>query len=72
MEPEVREFLQRVSFSIGIAAAWMFINSTAGIWFDLAFIHDHVSVGNIIFYIWFVASIVIMIWMYMRLWRRKV
>lgn len=71
MEPEVKEFLQRVSFSVGIAAAWMFINSTVGIWFDLAFIHDHVSVGNIIFYIWFATSIFIIIRLYMRLWRKK-
>jgi len=71
MEPEVKEFLARISMSLGIGVLWLSINSTAGIMFDLAFIHNHVTIGNIIFYIWFVASIVIMIRLYMRLWRNK-
>ena len=71
MEPEVREFLKRVSLSLGLAVLWMSINSTVGIMFDLAFIHDHITPGNIIFYTWFAASIALMIRLYMRLWRNK-
>ena len=71
MEPEVREFLMRVSLSLGIGILWLSINSTAGIMFDLAFIHGHITVGNIVFYVWFVASIVFMIKLYIRLWRGK-
>lgn len=71
MEPEVKEFLSRISLSIGLAVLWMSINSTAGIMYDLAFIHGHLSIGNIIFYIWFIASIVIMVRLYIRLWKNK-
>ena len=69
MEPEVREFLARISQTIGIVVLWMSINSTVGIMFDLAFIHDHITVGNIVFYIWFLASIGLMVWVLMRLWK---
>ncbi len=71
MEPEVREFLQRISLSLGIGILWMALNSTFGIMLDYAFIHDHVTIGNIIFYIWFVASIILMIWLYIRLWKKQ-
>jgi len=71
MEPEVREFLQRISSTIGLTALWMFINVIIGIWFNLAFIHGRVTTGNIIFYIWFAASIVLLIWLYIRVWRNK-
>ncbi|HWB27030.1 MAG TPA: hypothetical protein VG738_16220 [Chitinophagaceae bacterium] len=71
MEPEVKEFLTRISLSLGIGILWLSINSTAGIMFDLAFIHDHITIGNIIFYIWFLSSIVIMIKLYIRLWKNK-
>jgi len=71
MEPEVREFLARISQTIGVVVLWMFINSTVGIMFDLAFVHDHITVGNIIFYLWFIASIVLMVWLLRRLWKAK-
>lgn len=71
MEPEVREFLARISQTIGVVVLWMFINSTVGIMFDLAFVHDHITVGNIIFYLWFIVSIVLMVWLLRRLWKAK-
>ncbi|CAN5272939.1 hypothetical protein BH11BAC6_BH11BAC6_14290 [soil metagenome] len=70
MEPEVRAFLQRISYSLGIGLLWMILNTAAGIRFDLAFIHGSISTGNIIFYIWFVISTVLMLWLYVRLWKK--
>jgi len=71
MEPEVREFLARISQTIGLVVMWMFINSTIGIMFGWAFTNGHVTTGNIIFYIWFVLSLVLMVWMLIRLWKGK-
>ncbi|CAN5839848.1 hypothetical protein BH10BAC2_BH10BAC2_34720 [soil metagenome] len=70
MEPEIREFLRRISLSLGIGIMWMIMNSTLGIMFDFAFIHDKISLGNILFYIWFILSFGLMIWLYMRLWKK--
>ena len=69
MEPEVREFLARISKTIGLVVLWMSINSTIGIMFGWAFTNGHVTTGNIIFYIWFVGSLVLMIWLLMRMWK---
>jgi hypothetical protein len=70
MEPEVREFLRRISLSMGIGIMWMILNSTLGIMFDFAFIHERISIANILFYIWFILSFGLMIWLYMRLWKK--
>lgn len=70
MEPEVREFLKRISLSLGIGLLWMITNSTLGIMFDLAFIHENISAGNIIFYVWFAISFALMLWLYVRLWKK--
>ena len=70
MEPEVREFLKRVSMSLGIGLFWMILNSTFGIMFDFAFIHESVTTGNIIFYIWFIASLAFLLWFIIRLWKK--
>ncbi|QEC67707.1 hypothetical protein FRZ67_10535 [Panacibacter ginsenosidivorans] len=70
MEPEVREFLKRISLSLGIGLFWMIMNSTLGIMFDFAFVHDGISLGNVIFYIWFILSFAGMLWLYIRLWKK--
>jgi hypothetical protein len=70
MEPEVRAFLIRVAQSIFVGLAWMAINSTLGIMYDYAFIHDRLSLANILFYIWFVASIGLLLWFYIHLWKK--
>lgn len=72
MEPEVREFLARISKTIGVVVLWMVINSTVGIMFGWAFTNGRVTTGNIIFYIWFVVSLVAMLWLLRRLWKGKI
>jgi len=71
MEPEVRAFLIRVAQSIFVGLAWMAINSTLGIMYDYAFIHDKLSLANILFYIWFVASLGLLLWFYVHLWKKS-
>jgi membrane protein DedA with SNARE-associated domain len=72
MEPGVKEFLQRLVLSIFTALLWMLINSTAGIMFGHAFIEHKLSVGNIIFYAWFLTSLVFLIRFYYRLWSKPI
>lgn len=68
MEPEVAEFLRRVGKSLTIAFVWLAINATAAIKGDNAFVGDHLTLGNILFYIWFIASVIILIIIYKKMW----
>ena len=65
MEPEVKAFLALILNSLAMALIWMMLNMTAGIYFNLAFFEDEVSIWNIVYYIFFLATLVFLI-MYLR------
>ncbi len=68
MEPEMVAFLKRIGLTIFIALLWLGINATAAIKGDNAFIGDHITIANVLFYIWFVISLIILLWIYKRMW----
>lgn len=71
MEPEMVAFLRRVGKSLGIAFCWLVINATAAIKGDNAFIGEHLTVGNVLFYIWFIISVILLLWIYKKMWFGK-
>jgi hypothetical protein len=68
MEPEMVEFLRKVGYSILIAVIWLSITSIAAIKGDNAFIEGGMRLGNVLFYCWFVVSIVLLIKLYKKVW----
>lgn len=70
MEPEVRAYLIRILNTISIGALWMMINATAGLKFGYAFPEKSFTLGNYIFYAWFVLSLVALIWYMIRMWSK--
>ena len=71
MEPEAAAFLKRVANSLTIGFIWLAVNATAAVKGDNAFIGDHITIGNILFYIWFIISIIILIKLYKKIWAEK-
>lgn len=71
MEPEAAAFLRRVGNSLALGFLWLAINATAAIKGDNAFIGDHLTTGNVLFYIWFIISIVILVFLYKKIWVNK-
>ena len=65
MEPEVKAFLLLIIQSLSMGLLWMLVNMTAGIYFNLAFFDDHISIWNILYYIFFLGTLVLFI-MYLR------
>ncbi len=68
MEPEAAAFLKRVANSLAIGFVWLAVNATAAIKGDNAFIGDHITIGNILFYLWFLISICILVLLYKKIW----
>lgn len=71
MEPEAAAFLRRVGNSLVVGFIWLAVNATAAIKGDNAFVGDHVTIGNILFYIWFLASIFILVFVLKKMWFPK-
>ena len=70
MEPDIKDFLTRVMNSLFAGVAWLAANSTFGIMYGFAFPENKIGIGNIIFYVWFVASLAFLIWLYLRIWKK--
>ena len=71
MEPEAAAFLRRVGNTLTISFIWLAVNATAAIKGDNAFIGDHITIGNILFYIWFVVSIILLVIIFKKIWAAK-
>ena len=56
MEPEVREFLQKIVWSLSATLLWLLTNTLAGLKFEYAIFNNAHVTGNIIFYCWFFLS----------------
>ena len=69
VEPEVKSFLSKIVTSLSVGLLWLLINSTIGIGFNFAFFENKPSVGNYIFYVWFLVSLFFLIKLYRKLWR---
>jgi hypothetical protein len=68
MEDETRQFLVKIATSISVGLLWLLVNSTVGIGFGFAFFENRPDVGNYIFYLWFVGSLIGLIIYYKRKW----
>lgn len=71
MEPEVRRFLQKVVWTLSGALLWLTINMFLGIYKELAFPAGKPTVWNILFYVFAMATLVILIIYYFRLWKNE-
>ena len=72
MEPGIKEYLTRIINTLAVGLLWMAINTSFGIMYDYAFVHEQVMPGNIFFYVWFIASLVGFLWWVIRLWKKPI
>ena len=65
----MREFFLRIVYTMCIVIVWMLLNASIGIMLQWGFIYDRVSVGNIIFYLWLIASLLFSIRKIRNIWK---
>jgi len=70
MDPEVTRYFKKILNSLFAGLMWMFINITAGIYFELA--HSSVYPGyvHVLFYVWLVMSLGLLLWYLYRVWKK--
>jgi hypothetical protein len=71
MEPEVKRFLQKVVWTLSGALVWLIVNMYLGIYKELGFPNDRVTVWNILFYCFALVSLVFLILYFFRLWKNE-
>jgi hypothetical protein len=71
MEPEVRDFLKRVMQSVFAGLLWLIFNMTLGIYFGLLFVHDRLTIWNILYYLLLGTSMIFLLRFYYRTWKNS-
>jgi hypothetical protein len=69
MEPDIKEFLIRIVQTISISIAWLLVNMCVGIYWGFAFFDNDPSLGNYIFYVWFLISLAWLIRYFRKKWK---
>lgn len=69
MEPEVKAFLLLIVQSLSMTMLWMLVNMTIGIYFNLAFIDDHITLWNILYYLFFLGTLAFLILYLAKKWK---
>jgi hypothetical protein len=69
MDPQVREFMQRIVWSLSSALLWLMINAVAGLKYELALFDAAHTWGTIFFYCWLVSSFVALLFLFRRWWK---
>ena len=68
MEPEVRKYLFKVLNSLCYGLLWMALNVLGGLYWGYATINGKLSVGNILFFTWFILSLTALLYSFYRIW----
>lgn len=70
MDPEVAKYFKKILNSIFAGLMWLFINITAGIYFELAYNISYPTIVHVLFYVWLAVSLALLLWYYYRVWGR--
>lgn len=69
IEPEVKEHFFKVGYSFFAGFLWLLVNVTLGLFFGFAIVEKQVSLVNILFYIWFLVSILLLFFYLRKKWK---
>ncbi len=73
MDPEVAAFLKRILNTIGLVLFFMGTHSTFGIMLGYAYpSNNHITAGNVVYYVWLAISLPGLIWFLKRLWKEPI
>lgn len=71
MEPEVKQFLKKVVWTLSGAMVWLTLNMYLGIYKEMAFPETKVTAWNIFFYCFSASTLAALIFYFFRLWKQE-
>jgi len=72
MEPQLLQFLNRIMRTIGLVVFWMTLNSTIGLMWRYAYVGNHWQLGNIVYYIFLLLSLLGLLYVLYKIWRHPI
>ncbi|MDQ3551574.1 MAG: hypothetical protein M3413_08605 [Bacteroidota bacterium] len=71
MDPEMRKYFWKIVYSFSFGLVWMLTMAMSGLYFRLAIIEDSIRWYNIVFYIVFLATLILLIRYFFKSWKHK-
>ena len=68
MDPEVTKYFRKILRSLFAFLMWLFINVTAGIYFELAYSKNYSSFVHVLFFVWLTLSLLLLLWYLYKTW----
>lgn len=71
MEHDIKEFLKRIVWTVFSMFLWLTLTIGIGAYNNLLVPEHGLHIGNIIFYVWAVGSLIALIYLFFRIWKKK-
>jgi len=71
MEPDARKYLFKVVNSLCYGLLWLTLNVLGGLYWGFGIINGKLSIGNIIYYAWFLLSLAFLLSLFYRTWKNN-
>ena len=69
MDPEVKRYFRKIIFSFFFGLLWLVANSTAGIYFKLAYFTNIPRIYTYLFYAGLTGSLALLLIYYVKTWK---
>lgn len=70
MDPEVKRYFKQIVNSFSVGLMWMMLVVLLGYSLGLGIVKDQLHWYNIVFYLFFIATLVALIYFFYRVWRK--
>ncbi|MGI8597936.1 MAG: hypothetical protein ACR2KB_01655 [Chitinophagaceae bacterium] len=71
MDPEMSKYFWKIVYSFSFGLVWMLTMAMSGLYFRLAIIEVSIRWYNIVFYIVFLATLILLIRYFFKSWKHK-
>lgn len=71
MEEDIRAYFFKIVNTIAAILLWLFINIAIGLRLRFAEIQQHITLGNVLYYVWVVLSGILAYVYIQKIWRKK-
>lgn len=70
-QDDPRDFLKRIGWTITLGFLWLMSTFAIGMYNNLMVPVKGIHLANIIFYCWMIGSLIALIWVNIRIWKKK-
>ena len=72
MEEDITKIFRKIVKTLSAGILWLLVNMSIGIYFGWMFFYASITIGNIIFYVFMLSTLVFLIYYLKKVWREYV